>query len=79
MSAFLTKTARKKLARQAATKAHGKPNNHQIGEAGKKIDELVDADPKRFIDFSNVAYCTPKHEAIIEATAASLQDQFTLF
>ena len=60
MSRFLTKTARSKLARQAANKAHGKANNHQVAEAAKAIDEIVDADPKRFIDFSNPTYCTPK-------------------
>ena len=79
MSRYLTKTARGKLARTAASQAHGKPNTHQIGEAGKVIDELIEADPKRFIDFSNVAYCTPRHEAIITAAAEKLQSQFSLF
>ena len=75
MTTFLTKTARQKLARQAATKAHGKPSNHQVGQAGKVIDELVDDNPKRFIDFSNPRYCTPRHDEIITATVEALNPQ----
>ena len=69
MASFLTKTARKKLARQAAAEAYGKkPNNYQVGKAGKIIDKLVNDNPKKFINFDDVRYCTPKHEAIITAT-----------
>ena len=80
MSVFLTKTARKKLARRTAIKAYGKrPSPNQIGDAGKVIDAIIDADPDRFIDFSNSAYCTPRHDAIIEAAAEKLNPQPTLF
>ena len=72
MTQFLTKTARKKIARQAATKAHGKASNYQVGQAGKIIDEIVDDNPKQFIDFSNPQYCTPKHDAIITAVVERL-------
>ena len=76
MTTYLTKTARKKLARQAATKANGgtRASNHQVGQAGKIIDQLVDDNPKQFIDFSNVRYCTPKHDEIVNATAAALTE-----
>lgn len=76
MTNYLTKTARKKLARQAATKANGgtRASNHQVGIAGKTIDRLVDENPKRFIDFSNVRYCTPRHDEIINATAEALTE-----
>ena len=76
MTSYLTKTARKKLARQAAIKAHGKASNYQVGQAGKIIDELVNDNPKKFIDFSNPRYCTPKHQVIIDAAAAALQPLF---
>lgn len=79
-TAFLTLTARKKLARRTATAAFGKnPSPKQIGDAGKAIDEIVNADPNRFIDFSNAAYCTPKHDAIIEAASEKLNPQTQLF
>ena len=71
MSNYLTKTARQKLARQAANRAYGKANNHQVGVAGKMIDEMVDEDPKQFIEFHD-RYCTPKHEAIITAVSETL-------
>ena len=72
MTRYLTKTARKKLARRAVIKAFCKANNYQVGQAGKVIDRLVDENPKQFIDFSNVRYCTPKHDEIINATAEAL-------
>ena len=76
MTSYLTKTARKKLARQAATEAyHGKPSNHQVGEAGKVIDRVINENPKQFIDFSNPRYCTPKHEAIIAEAVEALTNQ----
>ena len=79
-TAYLTATARKKLAKRTATEAFGKrPSPNQIGDAGKIIDEIVNADPKRFIDFSNPAYCTPRHDAIIEAATEKLNPQPTLF
>lgn len=68
---YLTKTARKKLARQAANRAYGKANNHQVGRAGKMIDEIVNENPKEFIEFHD-RYCTPKHEAIITAVSETL-------
>lgn len=71
---YLTKTARKKLARQAATEAYGKPSNYQVGQAGKIIDKIIDEDPKRFIDFSNPRYCTPKHAEIISAASEVLKE-----
>ena len=65
MASFLTKTARNKLARQAASEAYGKkPNNHQVGKVGKIIDKLVNDNPKQFIEFHD-RFCTPKHDAII--------------
>ena len=80
MPRYLTKVARQKLARKAATQAHGtRPTNHQIGQAGKVIDELVDRNPKQFIDFSNVKYCTPRNEVIIDAATKALAEQLTLF
>lgn len=72
MTTYLTKTARSKLARRAATEAHGKPNNYQVGEAGKVIDDIVDKDPQRFIDFSNPRYCTPKHDEIVKGAVETL-------
>ena len=81
MASFLTKTARKKLARQAASEAYGKkPNNYQVGKAGEIIDKLVNDNPKQFINFDNVRYCTPRHDEIITATVEALSgDQQKLF
>ena len=80
MNGYLTKTARQKLARKAATQAFGKkPSPRQIGDAGKVIDQIVNNDPARFIDFSNGAYCTPRHDEIIEAVSEELNPQPTLF
>ena len=76
---YLTKAARKRIARQAASEVYKKPTNYQVGQAGKIIDEIVEADPKMYIDFSNTKYCTPKHEAIIEATVERLKPQTELF
>ena len=73
MTQFLTKIARKKLARQAATKAHGKASNYQARQAGKIIDEIVDDNPKQFIEFHD-RYCTPKHDAIITAVVEVLKE-----
>ena len=79
MNGYLTKTARQKLARQAAVKAHGKTaSNYQVGEAGKIIDRIVTANPTDFIEFHD-RYCTPKHEAIVTATATELTSQLSLF
>ena len=72
MTGYLTKTARFKLARTAAKKAFGNASPHHVGRAGKAIDSLVEADPNQFIDFSNPRYCTPKHQAIVEAAASAL-------
>ena len=72
MTTFLTKTARKKLARQAAVKAHGKPSNYQVGQAGKIIDKLVDENPKQFIEFHTL-YCTPKHDEIVSEAVKALK------
>ena len=72
MASFLTKTARKKLARQAATQVHGTASNYQVGQAGKIIDKLVNDNPKQFINFDDVRYCTPKHEVIIAAAVEEL-------
>ena len=76
---YLTKAARKRIARQAASEVYKKPTNYQVGQAGKIIDEIVEADPKKYIDFSNTKYCTPKHEAIIETTVERLKPQTELF
>ena len=73
MTSYLTKTARKKLARQAATKVHGKASNYHVGQAGKIIDELVNDNPKAFIEFHDT-YCTPKHQAIIDAAAVAITE-----
>ena len=71
MSYYLTKTARKKLARRAANEAYGKASNYQVGQAGKVIDKIVDEDPKRFIEFHD-RYCSPKHDEIVNETVAQL-------
>ena len=75
---YLTKAARKRIARQAASEVYKKPTNYQVGQAGKIIDEIVEADPKKYIEFHD-KYCTPKHEAIIEATVERLKPQTELF
>ena len=75
---YLTKAARKCMARKAVEKVFKNPTNYQVGQAGKIIDEIVEANPKQFIEFHE-KHCTPKHEAIIEATAERLKPQTTLF
>ena len=78
MNNYLTKTARNKLARHAANKAFDKANNYQVGQAGKIIDEIVDKNPKQFIEF-HARYCTPKHDTIINETVKRLKLQEDLF
>ena len=46
---YLTKTKQKQLARKVAAKAHRVkyPNNYQIGQARKKINEMINNDPTK--------------------------------
>ena len=78
---YLTKTKQKQLARKVAAKAHRVkyPNNYQIGQARKKINEMVNNDPIKYVEFHG-KYCIPhSDDIIIDDAVELLNSQQTLF
>ena len=61
---WLTITKQKQLARKAAQIAFGRASNYQIGRMRKKIVELVNGDPSKYLDFHD-KYVTPKSDELI--------------
>lgn len=70
-SQWLTVTKQKILARKVAAQVWTKPSSRQLGEARQCIVEMVDAEPRKYIEF-HAAYCTPKSDDLIIKDAAAL-------
>ena len=77
---YITKSTRKVLSRRAASKVTGEkyPSNYEVGRAGKAIDQLINADPDRFIEFHE-KFMRPKQDEIVDAVVSHLTPQATLF
>ena len=72
---WLSQKKQKELARAAANKAFGKASNYQVGQARKILVQMVDDDPKNYIDMhgSVKSYYTILSDKIIEDAAEKLK------
>ena len=74
---WLTKTKQKVLARRVAIAVCGKPkpSPRDIGTARKAINQLVDENPKKYLEF-HPKYVTPRSDDLIVAdTVQTLQSE----
>lgn len=70
----ITKVKQKDLARKSAKKAFGNPSNYQVGQARKILMELVNSEPKKYLEYHE-KYVTPNSDLIIQDTAEQLISQ----
>ena len=76
----ITKTKQKQLARETAKKAFGikYPSNYQVGQARKIVMQLVNENPKKYLQWHR-KYIIPLSNTIIEDAAERLNPQQSLF